>query len=141
MESKTEQNIIWHPSNIDKQDRERLHGHRGMTLWFTGLSASGKSTIARDVEDQIYNRGHHALVLDGDNIRHRLNRDLGFSPEDRVENIRRIGEVAYLFNEVGFIVLCADMLKRAPAKSASSPAFPHPTKSQKARRSLWTRIK
>jgi len=100
-------NVIWHPSNITKHDRERLNGHRGATLWLTGLSASGKSTVAHEVEDQLYNREIRAYVLDGDNIRHRLNRDLGFSPEDRTENIRRIGEVARLFNEVGSIVLCA----------------------------------
>lgn len=101
------ENIIWHPSNITKHDRERLNGHFAATLWLTGLSASGKSTLAHEVEDQLYNREVRAYVLDGDNIRHRLNRDLGFSPEDRRENIRRIGEVARLFNEVGFIVLCA----------------------------------
>jgi adenylylsulfate kinase len=99
--------VVWHPSNITKHDRERLNGHFGATLWFTGLSASGKSTVAHEVEDQLYNRETRSYVLDGDNIRHRLNRDLGFSPEDRKENIRRIGEVAHLFNEVGFIVLCA----------------------------------
>jgi len=106
MENKSS-NIVWHPSNITKRDRERLNGHLGVTLWFTGLSASGKSTVAHEVEDQLYNRAIRAYVLDGDNIRHRLNRDLGFSPADRTENIRRIGEVAHLFNEVGFIVLCA----------------------------------
>jgi adenylylsulfate kinase len=102
-----DRNVTWHPSNITKHDRERLNGHHGATLWFTGLSASGKSTLAHEVEDQLYNREVRAYVLDGDNIRHRLNRDLGFSPEDRTENIRRIGEVARLFNEVGSIVLCA----------------------------------
>ncbi len=102
-----EENVIWHPSSITKHDRERLNGHFGATLWLTGLSASGKSTLAHEVQDQLYNREIRAYVLDGDNIRHRLNRDLGFSPEDRKENIRRIGEVAHLFNEVGFIVLCA----------------------------------
>jgi adenylylsulfate kinase len=99
--------IIWHPSNITKHDRERLNGHFGVTLWFTGLSASGKSTLAHEVQDQLYNREIRSYVLDGDNVRHRLNRDLGFSPDDRKENIRRIGEVAHLFNEVGFIVMCA----------------------------------
>lgn len=107
MSTAEERNITWHPSSISTRDREQLHGHRGITLWFTGLSASGKSTVAREVEDQLYNRGLHAYVLDGDNIRHRLNSDLGFSPEHRVENIRRIGEVAHLFNSVGLIVMCA----------------------------------
>ena len=107
MNSPQDRNITWHPTKITKHDRERLNGHRGLTLWFTGLSASGKSTIAREVEDQLYNRGIRAFVLDGDNIRHRLNRDLGFSPEDREENIRRIGEVAHLFSEVGFIAMTA----------------------------------
>ena len=107
MTTPEDRNITWHPSSIDTRDRERLRGHRGITLWFTGLSASGKSTVAREVEDQLYKRGLSAYVLDGDNIRHRLNSDLGFSPEDREENIRRIGEVAHLFNHVGVIVMCA----------------------------------
>ena len=99
--------VVWHPSNITKHDRERLNGHFGATLWFTGLSASGKSTVAHEVEDQLYNREIRSYVLDGDNIRFGLNRDLGFAPEDRTENIRRIGEVCRLFQDAGLVVLTA----------------------------------
>lgn len=92
---------------VTREERERLKGQRGVTVWFTGLSASGKSTIATKVDRELANRGFHCAVLDGDNVRHGLNRDLGFSPEDREENIRRIGEVAKLFSETGLIVLTA----------------------------------
>ncbi len=100
-------NVHWHDGDITRADRERLNGHRAVCLWFTGLSGSGKSTIAREVEKMLFERGIHAYVLDGDNIRHGLNKDLGFSPEDRSENIRRIGEVAKLFVDAGFIVMTA----------------------------------
>ncbi|NOY59405.1 MAG: adenylyl-sulfate kinase [Calditrichaeota bacterium] len=98
-------NITWHQGHISKEDREKLLGQKGVTLWFTGLSGSGKSTVAHEVEKIFYERGHASFVLDGDNIRHGLNKDLGFSPEDREENIRRIGEVAHLFTEAGLITL------------------------------------
>jgi len=98
-------NITWHQGHISKEDREKLLGQKGVTLWFTGLSGSGKSTVAHEVEKILYSRGHASFVLDGDNIRHGLNKDLGFSPEDREENIRRIGEVAHLFTEAGIITL------------------------------------
>lgn len=101
------QNIHWHEGRITRAARERLSGHRGVTLWFTGLSASGKSTLALALEEALYRRGCRAYVLDGDNVRHGLNRDLGFSPADRTENIRRIGEVAKLFTDFGSIVLTA----------------------------------
>ncbi len=100
-------NIFWHEGGIKKEDRERLNGHKGVCLWFTGLSGSGKSTIAHETEKILYERGVHTYVLDGDNIRHGLNRDLGFSPEDRTENIRRIGEVAKLFVDAGLVVMTA----------------------------------
>ena len=99
--------IIWHNGDVTRFDRERLKGHRGFTIWFTGLSASGKSTIAVATEKALYQRGTHTYILDGDNIRHGLNKNLGFSPEDRVENIRRISEVANLFNDCGIISLTA----------------------------------
>ncbi len=99
--------IYWHEGDITKEDRERMNGHKGVCLWFTGLSGSGKSTIAREVENILYERGVRTYVLDGDNIRHGLNKDLGFSPEDRNENIRRIGEVAKLFVDAGLIVMTA----------------------------------
>jgi adenylylsulfate kinase len=100
-------NIHWHEGAITRADRERAHGHRGATLWFTGLSGSGKSTLARALEEVLFERGCQVYVLDGDNIRHGLNRDLGFSPADRTENIRRIGEVAKLFTDFGALVLTA----------------------------------
>ena len=100
-------NITWHQADITREDRERQNGHRAVTLWFTGLSGSGKSTLAHAVENALFEQGCRTYVLDGDNIRHGLNRNLGFSPEDREENIRRIGEVAKLFNDAGVIALTA----------------------------------
>lgn len=100
-------NITWHAGQIGKADRERLMGQKGVVIWYTGMSASGKSTLARAVEERLFELGHLSYVLDGDNIRHGLNKNLGFSPEDREENIRRIGEVAKLFAEAGVIVMTA----------------------------------
>jgi adenylylsulfate kinase len=100
-------NIVWHPGAVTRDDRENIRGHRGGTVWLTGLSGSGKSTIAVELEKQLWDRGVHAFVLDGDNVRHGLNKDLGFSPEDRTENIRRIGEVAKLFTESGTVTITA----------------------------------
>lgn len=100
-------NITWHHHTISKEDREKRNGHGGAVLWFTGLSASGKSSIAQALQEILFEHGCQAYVLDGDNIRHGLNKDLGFSPEDREENIRRIGEVAALFLDAGFIVSTA----------------------------------
>jgi adenylylsulfate kinase len=99
--------IVWHPGMVTKEDREAIVGHKACTIWLTGLPASGKSTIAVALEKALWERGVHAFVLDGDNIRHGLNRDLGFSPEDRVENIRRIGEVAKLFTTAGVVNITA----------------------------------
>jgi adenylylsulfate kinase len=100
-------NITWHNGDITKSDRERLIQQKGVVIWFTGLSSSGKSTIARAIEERLFERGHLSYVLDGDNIRHGLNKNLGFSPEDREENIRRIGEVAKLFADSGLITMTA----------------------------------
>ncbi|HDP98582.1 MAG TPA: adenylyl-sulfate kinase [bacterium] len=100
-------NITWHEGQISKPDREKLLRQKGVILWFTGLSGSGKSTLAIEVERLLFQRGHITFILDGDNIRHGLNKDLGFSPEDREENIRRIGEVAHLFSQAGIITLTA----------------------------------
>lgn len=96
-------NITWHHGHVERDDRHRLLKQRGATIWFTGLPSSGKSTIAFTLEHALVERGHLAYVLDGDNIRHGLNKNLGFSPEDRVENIRRIGEVAKLFADAGLL--------------------------------------
>ena len=100
-------NIHWHEGQIKKEDRERLNDHKGVCLWFTGLSGSGKSTIALEAESLLFERGARTYVLDGDNIRHGLNKDLGFSPEERTENIRRIGEVSKLFVDAGLVVMTA----------------------------------
>ncbi len=96
-------NVVWHAGAVTKEDRERVMGHKACTLWMTGLPASGKSTIAVALEKALWDREIHAYVLDGDNVRHGLNKDLGFSPEERTENIRRIGEVAKLFTQAGVI--------------------------------------
>lgn len=101
------QNITRTELNVGRTRRQAVLGQRGTTIWFTGLSASGKSTVAVLVDQMLVDRGRAATVLDGDNIRFGLNRDLGFSPEDRTENIRRIGEVAKLFAESGVIALTA----------------------------------
>jgi adenylylsulfate kinase len=98
-------NITWHEGHVTREGREKLLGQRGATLWFTGLSGSGKSTIAFTLEHALVQRGRLAYVLDGDNIRHGLNKNLGFSAADREENIRRIGEVAKLFADCGVITM------------------------------------
>ena len=100
-------NIVWHGGQVGRAEREQLLGQRGATLWFTGLSGSGKSTVARAVEQRLVELGRAVYVLDGDNIRHGLNSDLAFSPEDRQENIRRIGEVAKLFTDAGLLTIAA----------------------------------
>jgi adenylylsulfate kinase len=100
-------NIIWHQTTVTKQERQQKNGHKSTILWFTGLSGAGKSTLANEVERRLHEKGVHTYLLDGDNIRHGINKDLGFSPEDRTENIRRIGEVAKLFVDAGVIVLTA----------------------------------
>lgn len=102
----TEKNIVWH-HHISKEEHSSQKSQKPCILWLTGLSGSGKSTIANALEVKLYNMGKHTYVLDGDNVRHGLNYDLGFSDEDRVENIRRIGEVSKLFVDAGLIVICA----------------------------------
>jgi adenylylsulfate kinase len=98
---------VWHRAAVTRAHRESQNGHRGVILWFTGLSGSGKSTLAHAVEDRLHRRRCRSFVLDGDNVRHGLCGDLGFSVRDRQENIRRIGEVAKLFMDAGMIVLTA----------------------------------
>lgn len=100
-------NITWHHGLVERAEREKINRNRGVILWYTGLSGSGKSTIANAVEKKVFDGGYHTYVLDGDNIRFGLNSNLGFSPEDRTENIRRIGEVAKLFVDAGIIVSTA----------------------------------
>jgi adenylylsulfate kinase len=118
-------NITWHQPTVAQTDREERNRHKGVVVWFTGLPSSGKSTLAHEVERLLFERGCNSYVLDGDNVRHRLNKDLGFSPEDRKENIRRIGEVANLFTDAGVIVLTAFISPyredRAQARSLNDP--------------------
>ena len=100
-------NIVWHEHQVSKQNRQEIKGHKSCVLWFTGLSASGKSTIAHELEFRLNNMQVNTYVLDGDNIRHGLNKDLGFSSEDRKENIRRIAEVTKLFADAGILTIAA----------------------------------
>lgn len=116
-------NITWHAGHVERADRERLLHQRGVTLWLTGLSASGKSTIAMATEALLVERGHLAYVLDGDNVRHGLNKNLGFAPEDRTENIRRVAEVAKLFTEAGAIVLTSFISPYRADRDASRALF------------------
>lgn len=105
--SNVTKNIFWHQTTITKEDRQKRNGHKSCVLWFTGLSGAGKSTLANAVEQKLFQLGVQSYVLDGDNIRHGLNKGLGFSEEDRKENIRRIGEVAKLFVDSGLITCTA----------------------------------
>ncbi|MBT3515135.1 MAG: adenylyl-sulfate kinase [Nitrospina sp.] len=98
---------VWHRATVTRDHREKQNGHRSILIWFTGLSSSGKSTLSHAVEEALHNIGCRTTVLDGDNIRHGLSKELGFSEEDREENIRRIGEVAKLFVEAGLITMTA----------------------------------
>lgn len=100
-------NVVWHHATVTRQRRELQNAHRGAIIWFTGLSGSGKSTLAHAVEETLHQKGCRTFVLDGDNVRHGLCGDLGFSEAGRVENIRRVGEMAKLFMEAGIIVLTA----------------------------------
>lgn len=100
-------NIVWHEAAITKKERQKKNEHRSAILWFTGLSGAGKSTLANALEQELFKRGLSSYILDGDNVRHGLNKGLGFSDDDRKENIRRIGEVAKLFVDAGSIVCTA----------------------------------
>lgn len=100
-------NVTWFDGLVTQQDREKLHGHKGAVIWFTGLSASGKSTIAHHLEKLLHEKGCSTYVFDGDNVRHGLCGDLGFSEEDRTESIRRIGEMSKLFVDAGIIAITA----------------------------------
>ncbi|MED4128549.1 adenylyl-sulfate kinase [Shouchella miscanthi] len=105
--SKSVDNLVWHEATITKEDRQTKNNHKSCLLWFTGLSGSGKSTLANALDQVLYNNHLNSYVLDGDNIRQGLNQDLGFTDADRVENIRRIGEVSKLFVDAGTIVSTA----------------------------------
>ena len=100
-------NIISHHATVTRERRNQLNNHKSVVLWFTGLSGSGKSTMSHALEERLFNKGCRTFVLDGDNVRHGLNSNLGFSDKDRKENIRRIGEVSKLMMEAGFIIMTA----------------------------------
>jgi len=106
-EQEKSSNVVWHNATVTRERREQLNGHRGGLFWFTGLSGAGKSTLAHTVEEKLYQNGYRTFVLDGDNVRHGLCADLGFSEEDRKENIRRIGHLAMLYVEAGILVVTA----------------------------------
>lgn len=100
-------NLVWHPHHVTHEQRAQQKGQKPCVIWFTGLSGSGKSTLANALEGELYLSGHHSYLLDGDNVRMGLNKNLGFSDADRVENIRRIGEVSKLFVDAGLIAITA----------------------------------
>ncbi|MEF8879136.1 MAG: adenylyl-sulfate kinase [Candidatus Thermoplasmatota archaeon] len=100
-------NVHWHDHKVERKEREKLLGHKGAVIWCTGLSGSGKSTVANELSHMLHERDKLTYILDGDNVRHGLNKDLGFSPEERNENIRRISEVANLFADAGVITITA----------------------------------
>jgi len=102
-----DRHIVWHESLVNRQDRNRMNKHKSGVIWFTGLPSSGKSTIAHHLEKELFDRGIRAYVLDGDNVRHGINSNLGFSREDRRENLRRIAELSKLFVDAGIVVLAA----------------------------------
>lgn len=118
-------NIVWHHSTVSRERREQMNGHKSCVLWFTGLSGAGKSTLAHAVEGQLHRCGCRTFVLDGDNIRHGLCSDLGFSEADRKENIRRIGEVAKLMMEAGIITLAAFISPFRADREAVRNLMPH----------------
>jgi adenylylsulfate kinase len=116
--------VTWHPGAVDATARERLLGQRGAVVWLTGLSGAGKSTVARAVEERLVTAGRLAYVLDGDNLRHGLNADLGFSPADRSENVRRAGAVAALMADAGLLVLAAFISPYRADRDAARHAVP-----------------
>ena len=118
-------NTTWHTATISRTDREKLHQHKSIVLWFTGLSGSGKSTLAHAVENYLHKAGKSTYVLDGDNIRHGLCSDLGFSDNDRIENIRRISETAKLLTEAGVITLTAFISPFKADRNEARKLFPH----------------
>ncbi|UUE95598.1 adenylyl-sulfate kinase [Comamonas thiooxydans] len=118
-------NVVWHQATVTRSRREKLNSHKSVLLWFTGLSGSGKSTLAHAVEERLHVAKRHTFVLDGDNVRHGLCGDLGFSDHDRIENIRRIGETAKLFLEAGIITLTAFISPFRTDRERARSIFPH----------------
>ena len=124
-DQKKSTNVVWHQATITREKRAELNKHKSAVLWFTGLSGAGKSTLAHAVEERLYAMNCRTFVLDGDNVRHGLCGDLGFSIEDRTENIRRVGEVAKLFTEAGQIVLTAFISPLRSDREAVRNIMPH----------------
>jgi adenylylsulfate kinase len=118
-------NIVWHHATVTRPRREAQNGHRGALMWFTGLSGAGKSTLAHALEEQLHQLGCRTFVLDGDNVRHGLCQDLSFSDGDRVENIRRVAEVAKLFVEAGVITMTAFISPFRDDRERARSLFPH----------------
>ncbi len=118
-------NTVWHHATVTRARREQANQHKSVILWFTGLSGAGKSTLAHAVEERLYTMGCSTFVLDGDNVRHGLCSDLGFSDADRVENIRRIGEIAKLLIEAGIITLTAFISPFRSDREAARNLVPH----------------
>jgi adenylylsulfate kinase len=124
-EQQQSSNTTWHQATVTRERREHQNGHRSFVLWFTGLSGSGKSTLAHALEERLFQRGCRTMVLDGDNVRHGLCGDLGFTDEDRRENLRRIGEVAKLYLETGVLVLTAFISPFADERRRVRSLMPH----------------
>lgn len=118
-------NVVWHQSTVNRKRREEKNQHKSVVLWFTGLSGSGKSTLAHAVEEELYQLGLNTFVLDGDNVRHGLNKDLSFSNQDRKENIRRISEAAKLMLEAGIITLTAFISPFKEEREMARSLMPH----------------
>jgi adenylylsulfate kinase len=118
-------NVVWHHATVTRERREAQNGHKSCVLWFTGLSGAGKSTLAHAVEEQLHQRGCRTFVLDGDNVRHGLSSNLGFSEDDRRENIRRIGEAAKLMMEAGVIAMTAFISPFRADREAVRKLMPH----------------
>jgi len=123
--SEKSSNVVWHQSTVSRKRREEKNQHKSVVLWFTGLSGSGKSTLAHAVEEELYQLGLNTFVLDGDNVRHGLNKDLGFSDKDRKENIRRISEAAKLMLEAGVITLTAFISPFKEEREMARSLMPH----------------
>lgn len=120
-----ENNIIWHHATVTRERRERLNRHKSAMVWFTGLSGAGKSTLAHAVEERLHQQGCRTFVLDGDNVRHGISAGLGFSPVDRAENLRRVGEIGKLFVEAGVITLAAFISPLRQDRQRIRALFPH----------------
>ena len=124
-QTNTSPNVLWHHASVKRSDREQTNGHKSVMLWFTGLSGAGKSTVAHAVEDALFKMNCPTFVLDGDNVRHGLNGNLGFSVEDRAENLRRVGEVGKLFVEAGVIVMAAFISPFRSERRRVRGLYPH----------------